>query len=402
MLEIARSYVDHVWRATHANVLHGVDADGVRVDTPDSGFVKDGWRADGSANTGVPYQWGGFSTLAEFDAGVRASRCAGHAPADESSDASYRAVGVDCSGLVSRAWNLPFKHSSASLPSLCYALDGWTELLPGDIANRANHHVMLFESYANAEKTQLRVIEAAVPAVHATVVEVAELARSGYVPLRYKPLDPRWLADVPALAAATLTLALDDKPVRWRATGKDTDAAGWSKRPDPLRTSHRGEWARYRGTYVHSLRSPQLPYMFTLGLASVDERRAKVSYVTTRGSATEERVAERPLGTDTCGALLQLFLELDLVDLEVSTTTAERGRATIGGKELSAVRRTISAEARLYRHDGTRVQLELVLVESAAVPLHGVLDARIALTVGESATPVKIEHHFALEACRKE
>jgi hypothetical protein len=31
-----------------------------------------------------------------------------------------------------------------------------------------------------------------------------------------------------------------------------------------------------------------------------------------------------------------------------------------------------------------------------------VLDARIALTVGESATPVKIEHHFALEACRKE
>src|SRR5262245_58797475 len=195
ILAVARSYVAHQWRASEANVFHGLDAEGVRVDTPDGGYVKDGWRPDGSLNTGVPYQWGGFSSLAEFDDGVRAGQFAGHAPADERSGASYRAVGVDCSGLVSRAWDLPYKRSTATLPALCYGLASWDELLPGDIADHPNHHVMLFVEFVASDRKTLRVIEADIPAVHETTVTVEELEKVGYRPMRYKPLDPRWGED---------------------------------------------------------------------------------------------------------------------------------------------------------------------------------------------------------------
>src|SRR5262245_10709528 len=99
IVAIAESYASHRWTAGPSNVLHGEHQDGVRVDTPDSGHVEGGFTTDGGVNVGVPYQWGGFSSLDEFDAGVRAGRWAGHAPASATSNASYRAVGVDCSGL---------------------------------------------------------------------------------------------------------------------------------------------------------------------------------------------------------------------------------------------------------------------------------------------------------------
>ena len=48
----------HRWRATEANVLHGEDTAGVRVDTPDSGYRRGGFHSDGRGNVGVPYKWG--------------------------------------------------------------------------------------------------------------------------------------------------------------------------------------------------------------------------------------------------------------------------------------------------------------------------------------------------------
>jgi len=66
------------------------------------------------------------------------------------------------------------------------------------------------------------------------------------------------------------------------------------------------------------------------------------------------------------------------------------------------VRHELELVARLRRHDGTKLRLELVAYVSDLVPLHGVLDARIELAVGESEAPLSIEHHFALSACRSE
>ena len=46
--------------------MHGKDAKGVLVHTPDEGLIKhghkNGWWKPGEVMTGMPYQWGGFDT----------------------------------------------------------------------------------------------------------------------------------------------------------------------------------------------------------------------------------------------------------------------------------------------------------------------------------------------------
>src|SRR4051812_42594392 len=72
-ISIAQSYVAHEWTPTEANLFHGVDAHGIRVDTPDAQFhgenKEHGWWLIGERNTGFPYKWGGFETPEEFDRG---------------------------------------------------------------------------------------------------------------------------------------------------------------------------------------------------------------------------------------------------------------------------------------------------------------------------------------------
>ena len=97
ILAIAEAYRLHEWTPGPSNVLHGDDSRGVRVDTPDVSYDESGWRA-GQVNVGVPYQWGSYSSLEEFDAGVAAGHPAGHvfdATGDyrERVDASREALG---------------------------------------------------------------------------------------------------------------------------------------------------------------------------------------------------------------------------------------------------------------------------------------------------------------------
>jgi cell wall-associated NlpC family hydrolase len=100
ILERARAYAEHRWTASPANVLHGADADGVLVHTPDRSQRPDGWLPDGTENVGVPYKWGGFSSLDEFDAAVAAGRPAGELTDGIDLASSAHSVGVDCSGFV--------------------------------------------------------------------------------------------------------------------------------------------------------------------------------------------------------------------------------------------------------------------------------------------------------------
>ena len=166
---IAQSYVAHEWTATAANVFHGVDPDGIRVDTPDADFQPEGdergWWIAGQRNVALPYKWGGFDTPEEFDRGLREGKYAGDAYSAEKrrllDDAVSRlAVGVDCSGFVSRCWRLPRSYSTRELPALCDPVPDAAQLQPGDIFNRHNGHVRLFAGWADAARTQVRVYEA--------------------------------------------------------------------------------------------------------------------------------------------------------------------------------------------------------------------------------------------------
>lgn len=201
-LATAERYVSHRWQPTGANVFHGTDPDGVRVDTPDAAWQPSGqvagWWRPGTENTGMPYQWGGFATPEEFDRAIAAGLAAGDVYTAEKrrlldAAVSRHATGIDCSGLISRCWNLPRSYSTRELPSLCFPLASWDDLLPGDILNVHNAHVILFAGWHDADRTQLVAIEAGVPPhwlVVRRVVPRNRLASQGFAPFRYRGMKP--------------------------------------------------------------------------------------------------------------------------------------------------------------------------------------------------------------------
>ena len=202
ILAKAEAFRRHRWFAEARHVRHGDDPDGIRVDTPDvslpgDGRLRpDGWWRPGQWNEGIPYQWGGFSSLSEFDEGLRRGLAAGdvYTPAKRRhlNDAvSRHAVGLDCSGFISRVWRLPRHHSTRELEGLSQRLPGYDDLQPGDILNRWNDHVVLFVRFTNPGRTRFEFYHTGgeiASKVTREQTEVANLQRLGFVPLRYRKL----------------------------------------------------------------------------------------------------------------------------------------------------------------------------------------------------------------------
>ena len=197
-LAIAETYVGHRWDAAARNVRHGRDSAGIEIHTPDrpgahGDPAADCWVPD-AANVGVPYKWGGFDTPARFDAGVRAGRAAGDVYTPEKrrkggAAVSAEAVGIDCSGFVSRCWGLAEKHSTSMLFGISERLAGAADLRPADAMNTAEGHVLLFVRWLDGEKRRALFYEAApFCKTRATERVIAELTASGYVPLRYRKI----------------------------------------------------------------------------------------------------------------------------------------------------------------------------------------------------------------------
>ncbi len=196
VLAIAESFVRHSWHGSPANVRHGRDTSGVEIHTPDRAGGRaqpdhDAWVV-GAKNTGVPYKWGGFDTPARFDAGLKNGKAAGDLYTPEKrrlggAAVSGDAVGIDCSGFVSRCWKLGKKHSTAMLAGISRKLSSPSELKPGDVMNTANGHVLLFVKWLDAEKTRGLFYEA-VPFSKTLASEhnVAAMTAGGFEPLRYR------------------------------------------------------------------------------------------------------------------------------------------------------------------------------------------------------------------------
>lgn len=198
IMEMAEAYRTHPWLAQAENVRHGYDRRGVRVDTPDVGYRKPGavpgWWVPGQWNRGVPYQWGGFSTLAEFDAGVARGQAAGDVYTLEKramlDDAvSAEAVGIDCSGFVSRCWRLPRAYSTRELASVSVPLASYADLQPGDILNTYNAHCLIFGGWVDESRSRMYAYETGIPPhwkviAHRPTTE--SLVTKGFKPFRYR------------------------------------------------------------------------------------------------------------------------------------------------------------------------------------------------------------------------
>ncbi|PNX49655.1 MAG: hypothetical protein BV457_00960 [Thermoplasmata archaeon M9B1D] len=204
MIEIAEAYVNFEWYPTENNIAPRTDfyilfhnilnrlvqnhliiyllavLNGIKyVDTPDRDTHSDwpetyGWIAD-EKNIGVPYQWGGFSSISGFDlinpidfedqyTGTNSFEGKIYYAGDVFCDTgviSRRACGVDCSGFVSRCWNLSSKQSTRTLNNSEFSLPITIDNLQmGDILLRENHHVMLFKEFVDENRTLLTVYEA--------------------------------------------------------------------------------------------------------------------------------------------------------------------------------------------------------------------------------------------------
>jgi hypothetical protein len=139
----------------------------------------------------MPYKWGGFDSLKSFESGIKQGRAAGDLYNSEKrrkADAavSSQAVGIDCSGFISRCWKLPSKQGTQTLKKLCRKLDRADQLKPGDILNAAGGHVILFAHWVDASQTKAIFYEAEpFSKVRANEYPVQSLIDSGFEPLRY-------------------------------------------------------------------------------------------------------------------------------------------------------------------------------------------------------------------------
>ncbi len=185
VIETALQYANHEWTATEQNVLHGIDPEGVPVDTPDVTWKGEvlhcGWWKVGEVNKGVAYGWGNASTIEEFDTGLAEGKFAGNVPEDKSRMGSKHSVGVDCSGLLTRCWNLPKKIATRDIPKFAEKIT-LEEIRQGDVFAKVGSHVMLFIKFLDEEKKRVSIVDSTRSTGKVSVRDmvVEELLADGY------------------------------------------------------------------------------------------------------------------------------------------------------------------------------------------------------------------------------
>ena len=192
VIEKALAYANYQWTAHAENVLHGLDADGRYVDTPDISWTGEqlnrGWWKVDEVNVGIPYGWGNASTIEEFEAGIKNGKYAGNVPEDKKRHVSHNTVGVDCSGLLTVCWELPKKIATRDISAYASVVDRLDNIQQGDVFAKVGSHVMLFKEFSDADRREVVIIDAtrSTGKVSQRTENVAELFAKGYAIYRRK------------------------------------------------------------------------------------------------------------------------------------------------------------------------------------------------------------------------
>ncbi|MBI2417012.1 MAG: hypothetical protein HYV28_03780, partial [Ignavibacteriales bacterium] len=146
-LRLGESYELYKYNCSTANLVPQA------VRAPDGDTVKTPPRLIVGANAKVPYKWGGFNTLAQISTGLLQGKYAGDI---HTAGVSSSSVGVDCSGFLSRCWQLSSHVSTSGMPSITTLYTAWDSLKPGDAVHRVGHVRMFIEKCPNGS---LKVVE---------------------------------------------------------------------------------------------------------------------------------------------------------------------------------------------------------------------------------------------------
>lgn len=380
-LERARAYLEVEWLGEERHRMHGEDDDGTPVHTPDAEYKNGGWKV-GARNRGVAYKWGGFDRPEDFVAGLEAGRLAGHWPEDPSDlRTTDRAVGVDCSGFVSRCMGWHQKRSTRSIGPLCFTLGGWSELQPGDIINNFDGHAMLFTGFTNDAKNEVRVIESTWPGVIESTYTIARLERAKHSPLRYKPLDPRWPEFEPAPEAAV-------------PSGNFTAAADGAALKSPWANATAGQWLRYEMSEA----GVKSELTRRVG-AAADDHVMIVSTSRYPGDTTGdsiERLDRAGRGESVAASVLALFQRGQAPT--TFTVTEERvtpGRYAYPGGSMAASRVEVRGTGTfVVRTNVFEFDLELEAVVAHDLPVEGVLTGTQTVTFKRGETESRSIRHL--------
>lgn len=146
---------------------------------------RDKPRYIGGAGTysSVPYDWGGWDSVEQFNSYMSNGYAAGDV---RTSGVESCSKGVDCSGFVTRAWGrTDKKYGTSTLNQISNYLSSTSQLLAGDIMNKAGSHVRLFASFSGSgcycyEATKSKAYDRVVYRY------LSWSSYSGYKPARYK------------------------------------------------------------------------------------------------------------------------------------------------------------------------------------------------------------------------
>jgi type IX secretion system substrate protein len=146
-LRIGESYVYHKFNCSSANLAP------TDVTAPDNDVVRTPARLRVGPNARVPYKWGGFNTLTQFDVGLVQGKYAGDI---NTNGVSSYAVGVDCSGFVSRCWQMSYHASTSYMPNITNLYSNWSNLKPGDAIHKVGHVRLYISTQPNG---RIKVVE---------------------------------------------------------------------------------------------------------------------------------------------------------------------------------------------------------------------------------------------------
>ncbi len=149
MLDLAEAYASHKQYYSEIN-----------VNGECSQRTVPGWLSVGE-HVGVAYDWGGFDSLESYTAELAGGAQAGDINVYKPGNVEC-SRGVDCSGFVSRLWQLPGKKGTSTLLEVSKAIDK-EAMLVGDVFNKPGSHVVMLAS----------------PDVGQDAVQIAESAAGG-------------------------------------------------------------------------------------------------------------------------------------------------------------------------------------------------------------------------------
>lgn len=253
-LKTGESYVLHRYKARSVNLApNGATApDGDQVKTPS-------WLVVGD-NGKIPYKWGGFHTVAQFDQGLLNNQYAGDI---NTAGITSHAVGVDCSGFVSRCWGLTYHATTSAMPGISYAYASWDLIRPGDAVLKSGHVRLFINKNPNGS---LRIVESSARDWGVAYWSYSLSDLTTYGGRYYISMESEFSLNQPEMLSASY-----DTMIRFSWTNDTTDVAGYR-----LYASYNGEsWSKIADE--SQVQTQSFEYMPTVQYNYVSVRVASVS-----------------------------------------------------------------------------------------------------------------------------